>query len=330
MSRNSEPSIRAISALRASVDRFLEMGHHGIAMAAARVVIVKAGNLWTSAGAADPAVVTKMFARGFALVTGENDEPGAVSSLFRPDDRLGIKVNTIGGKALSTRPDIALPLASWLSRNGLQDKNLFIWDRTTRELRDAGYTTSAERSGIKVFGTDTEGIGYESGLISHLNIGSLFSKIQTEFATASISLAILKDHGLAGVTAGMKNYFGAIHNPNKYHDFHCNPFVAEVFDAHPVKSKHKISIIDALVVQYHKGPSYHARWAAKYGGLIFSLDPVAADSVGWSIIERLRADSGLPTLKEEGREPAYLATAEKMGLGRAGLGSIETVEETVG
>ncbi|OGD19651.1 MAG: hypothetical protein A2Y70_02585 [Candidatus Aminicenantes bacterium RBG_13_64_14] len=298
-------------------------------MAAARVVIVKAGNLWTSTGAVDPAVITKMFARGFALLTGEKDEPRAVSSLFRPDDRVGIKVNTIGGKALSTGPDVALPLASWLSRNGLQGKNLFIWDRTTRELRDAGYGTSAERSGIKVFGTDADGVGYETGLVSHLGVGSLFSKIQTEFATASVSLAILKDHGLAGVTAGMKNYFGAIHNPNKYHDFHCNPFVAEVFDTPPVKGKHKVSIIDALVVQYHKGPSYHARWAANYGRLIFSLDPVAADSVGWSIIERLRADGGLPTLKEEGREPAYLATAEKMGLGRAGLGSIETVEETV-
>ena len=298
-------------------------------MARSRVVIVRAGNVWTPTGAVDPAVIEKIYARGFALLTGEKDEPRAVSSLFRPDDRVGVKINTIGGKALSTRPDVALPLAAWLSRNGLQGKNLFIWDRTNRELSEAGYGTSAERSRIKVFGTDTDGVGYESGLVSHLGVGSLFSKIQTEFATASVSLAILKDHGLAGVTAGLKNYFGAIHNPNKYHDFHCNPFVAEVFDAPPVKDKHKVSIIDALVVQYHKGPSYHARWAAKYGGLIFSLDPVAADSVGWSVIERLRAEGGLPTLKEEGREPAYLATAEKMGLGRAGLGSIETVEETV-
>ena len=298
-------------------------------MAAPRVVIIKAGNLWTSTGAVDPAVITKMFARGFALLTGERDAPGALSSLLRPDDRVGIKINTIGGKALSTRPDVALPFARWLSRNGLQAKNLFIWDRTTRELRDAGYGTSADRSGIKVFGTDTDGVGYETGLVSHLNVGSLFSKIQTEFATASISLAILKDHGLAGITAGMKNYFGAIHNPNKYHDSHCDPYVAEVFDSLPVKGKHKVSILDALVVQFHRGPSYNARWAAKYCGLMFSLDPVAADSVGWGVIERLRAAAGLPALKDEGREPTYLATAEKMGLGRADPASIETIEETV-
>jgi hypothetical protein len=56
---------------------------------------------------------------------------------------------------------------------------------------------------------------------------------------------------------------------------------------------------------------------------------VAADAVGWTIIERLRAEAGLPTLADEGRAPSYLATAEKMGLGRADPAGIETVEETV-
>jgi len=298
-------------------------------MAVSRVVIVKAGNFPASDGELGPAAIAKMYARGFALLTGERTDEAAVSSLFRGADRVGIKVNTIGGKALSSGPGVALPLAGWLARNGLQEKNLFVWDRTTRELRDAGYRTSAGRTGIKVFGTDAAGVGYATDLVSHLGIGSLFSKIQTEFATASISLAILKDHGLAGITAGMKNYFGSIHNPNKYHDSHCDPFVAEVFDSPPVRSKHRLSILDALVVQFHRGPSYHARWAARFGGLIFSLDPVAADSVGWTVVERLRAAAGLPTLADEGRAPTYLATAAAMGLGRADPASIETVEETI-
>jgi uncharacterized protein (DUF362 family) len=298
-------------------------------MAVSRVVIVRSANAWTPAGAPDPAIVTKMLGRGFALLTGEDDGAVATSSLFRADERIGIKINTIGGQAISTRPEVAHSLAGWLYRNGLQEKNLFIWDRTTRELRDAGYAPSGGRNGVKVFGTDTDGVGYETDLVSHLGVGSLFSKIQTELATASISLAILKDHGLAGVTAGMKNYFGAIHNPNKYHDAHCDPFVAEVFDAPPVKTRHRLTILDALVVQFHKGPSYHARWAEKYGALIFSLDPVSADSVGWTVIERLRAAAGLPTLEDEGRAPKYLATAERMGLGRADPTRIETIEVTV-
>jgi hypothetical protein len=39
--------------------------------------------------------------------------------------------------------------------------------------------------------------------------------------------------------------------------------------------------------------------------------------VGWQIIEKLRAKKGLPSLSEEDREPRYLKTAEKMGLGTA-------------
>jgi uncharacterized protein (DUF362 family) len=298
-------------------------------MALARVVVVRSEKAWTPDGDPDPAVVARLFSRGFALLEAGTDGRAAATALFRPDDRIGIKVNTIGGRAISTRPETALALAGWLSANGSLEKNLFIWDRTTRELRGAGYAAAAGRTGIRVFGTDTDGVGYGSDLVSHRGVGSLFSKIQTELTTASISLAILKDHGLAGVTAGMKNYFGAIHNPNKYHDSNCDPYVAEVFDAPPVKSRHRLTIIDALVVQFHKGPSYHAKWAAKYGGLIFSRDPVAADAVGWALIEKLRAAAGLPTLREEGRAPGYLRTAAAMGLGQDDRAAIETVEETV-
>lgn len=298
-------------------------------MAKPRVIVVRSARSWAATGSPDPALLARMFDRGFARLDGAADGRAAAAALFRPGDRIGVKVNTIGGRAISTRPEVALALTGWLAANGLPEKDLFIWDRTTRELRGAGYTPAAGRGGVRIFGTDTDGVGYAEDLVSHLNVGSRFSKILTEFVTASISLAVLKDHGMAGVTAGMKNYFGAIHNPNKYHDGHCDPYVAEVFDAPPVKSRHRLTVLDALVVQFHKGPAYHARWAAPYGGLVFSRDPVAADAVGWAIIEKLRAGAGLPSLRDEGRAPGYLATAERMGLGRADLTAIETVEETV-
>ncbi len=295
-------------------------------VASSRVVVVRSPAVWTAAGALDPAVVARMFVRGFLELADEREEARAAAALFRPGDRVGIKVNTIGGKAISTRPEVAHALAGCLVRGGVAAKDIVIWDRTTRELRDAGYAVNTGRSGVRVYGTDAAGAGYESEPLSHLDVGSLFSRILTETVTASISLAILKDHGLAGVTAGMKNYFGAIHNPNKYHDDRCDPFVAQVFDAPPVKSRHRLTVIDALAVQFHRGPSYHARWSAKFGGLVFSLDPVAADAAGWRIIDRLRQEAGLPTLEAEGRPPGYLATAEKMGLGRS---AAEVVEKTV-
>ena len=296
-------------------------------MDAPRVVIVRSPGVWTAAGSLEPAVLARMFVRGFTALTDERESARAAAALFRPGDRVGIKVNTIGGRAISTRPETAQALAAWLIGGGIEARNIVIWDRTTRELRDAGFAISTGGSGVRIFGTDADGAGYESDLTDHLDVGSLFSRILTEFVTVSVSLAILKDHGLAGVTAGMKNYFGAIHNPNKYHDDRCDPFVAQVFDAPPVKARHRLTVIDALAVQFHRGPSYHARWAAKFGGLIFSLDPVAADRAGWTVLDRFRREAGLPSLEAEGRRPAYLATAEKMGLGRAEASVIEVNEE---
>jgi len=294
-----------------------------------KVVVIKGKGVWGSGGDLDRIKISDMLSLGFRLLTGAREAGESLARLFAPGDRIGIKVNTIGGRKISTRPELSLSLAELLVKNGQPDRNIVIWDRTNRELREAGYSLSDRPNGLKVFATDTAGAGYETEILSHRNIGSLFSTIQTNFVTASISLAILKDHGLAGVTAGMKNYFGAIHNPNKYHDSHCDPFIAELFDSGPIKDKHRLSLLDALIVQYHRGPSYHTQWAERSGALIFSLDPVAADAVGWRLIETLRSRKGLPSLKEEAREPVYLGTAEKLGLGRAGSDSIEVTEDEI-
>ena len=298
-------------------------------MGKARVVIVRLRAVPASSGDIDAAGIRRMFERGIRLLTGENDPYESLRRFFRTEDRVGIKVNTIGGKNISTRPDVSLQLALWLGEKNVRPGNIVIWDRTNRELRDAGYRLSEDKSGPRIFGTDTDGAGYGGDLVVRGNVGSLFSTIQEDFVTASVSLAILKDHGLAGVTAGMKNYFGAVHNPNKYHDGRCDPYVAEVFDTPSVKSKHRLSILDCLTVQCHKGPSFHPQWAEKYGALVFGADPVATDTVGWRIIEEIRAKKGLPSLTEEQREPLYLATAERMGLGTADPGRIEVIEENV-
>ena len=296
---------------------------------ASKVVLIRGKGVLTRDGNIDQEKLLRMCNQGIQLLLDQQNPKDSLRLLFKNNDRVGIKINTIAGRKLSSRPEVSFSLANLLRESGIRQGNIIIWDRTNRELREAGYRLNLNRNGIKVFGTDTRGIGYNSRLVSHLNIGSLFSSIQSDKATASISLAILKDHGMAGVTAGMKNYFGAIHNPNKYHDFNCNPFVAELFEIEFIKRKHKLTILDSLIVQYHRGPSYHARWAEKYEAIILSLDPVAADFVGWQVIEKLRTQKGLPSLKEEKRAPVYLKTAEKMGLGKANPEEIQIVEEEV-
>lgn len=293
----------------------------------ARVIVVTGRGVLASDATLNVNKLQQMFQLGISQVMPSGNTKENLHHLFSEQDRIGIKINTIGGRNLSTRPDVSLALGRMLAQLGRGDH--VIWDRTNRELNAAGYRLNINRSGLQVFGTDSRGFGYESNLISHKNIGSLFSAIQTRGISASISLAILKDHGLAGITAGMKNYFGAIHNPNKYHDFNCDPFVAELFETSPIRQKHRLTIVDALLVQFHRGPAYHARWAKMCGTLIFSTDPVAADYVGWQMIEKLRADHGLPSLEEEEREPKYILSAGKLGLGQSDPRAIEVREHEV-
>lgn len=294
-----------------------------------KVIIVKTKNIYNVHRDINTEKLTTLYQRGFYWLTGFKDSKNSIPALFNTAKKIGIKINTIAGKNISTRPKVSLSLADLLIKGGFQQKDIIIWDRTNRELKDAGYRLNMSQKGIKIFGTDSNPIGYNKNLTIHRSIGSRFSYIQTNTISQSISLAILKDHGLAGITAGMKNYYGSIHNPNKYHDFNCNPFVADLFDTAPIRKKHKLTVIDALTVQFHKGPAYHSRWAEDYGALIMSTDPVAADYIGWQTIETLRKEHGLPSLKQEAREPKYIKTAEQLGLGCADLTHINLIKEEI-
>jgi len=291
-----------------------------------KVFIIKARGVISPERNISSDIIYKMMKSGLNL-TADN-ERSSIPDLL-PNNPTGIKINTIGGLKLSTKPEVALALAKVLQELGIKPNNLIIWDRTNRELKEAGFKLNNDRIHVNVCGTDTSGIGYDRELTSHLNIGSLFSVIQSKQISHSISLALLKDHGLAGITAGMKNYYGAVHNPNKYHDFNCDPFVAELFHTDHIKRKHKLSILDCLEVQYHRGPSFHPAWLERSECLIFGSDPVAVDYVGWQMIERFREKKGLPSLKEEARDPSYLITAEKLGLGHTDPRKIEIIEKEI-
>jgi uncharacterized protein (DUF362 family) len=107
----------------------------------------------------------------------------------------------------------------------------------------------------------------------------------------------------------LKNFFGAIHNPNKYHGNACDPYVADVYMLPPIQQKVRLTICDATTAQYEGGPSYMPQWAWPYNGLLVAHDPVALDYVGWQIIERKRGEKGMKSLQALGRAPNYIATA---------------------
>jgi uncharacterized protein (DUF362 family) len=249
------------------------------------------------------------------IVAGDN--PSRISRA-----RVAVKVNTLSGKRMRTHPELAMVVAHRLLDAGVPEGNVLVWDRSSDEMKYAGYYI--EKSGpVKVYGTDE--VGYSNQLTSHHSIGSFLSKIVTEWATDIISIPVLKDHGIVGVTLGMKNFFGALHNPNKYHPNVGDPYVADANDIPVIRDKLRLVLIDAFEAQYQGGPPYQRQWAWQECSVIASTDPVAVDRVGWSIIEDQRREHSLPTLREDYREPKYIYSAAKLGLGIADLDRIEQV-----
>ncbi|MBM4080059.1 MAG: DUF362 domain-containing protein, partial [Planctomycetes bacterium] len=249
-----------------------------------RVVVARNDGLLAE-GKVNKDLAAKIIADAVMKLTGCASAQTAWAAMFKPNDKVGIKVNCLGGKSLSPQPDVVLCLVDGLKSAGVPEANIIIWDRSGRELEIAGYRLRTDDKGLRCMGTDQlPGGGYEPQPETMGSVGGCLSKFVTTHCTAFLNVGILKDHYLAGVSVGMKNFYGAIHNPNKYHDRNCDPYVADIC-AHPViKDKLRLVVCDAIRAQYNGGPAYAPQWAWKHNGLLFSRDPVAIDRIGAQII----------------------------------------------
>jgi uncharacterized protein (DUF362 family) len=252
------------------------------------------------------------------------DPIGVFRQIFSPKDRVGIKVNCLSGRRMSTHLELVDALVERLLEAGIPDRNILIWDRLNSDLRQAGFKLRSYGEPIACAGCDV--LGYDSDLTVHRCIGSLFARAATELCTAQINVPVLKDHGIVGVTLGMKNFFGAIHNPNKYHPNRGDPYVADLYSHPSIGGQVRLTIVDALEIQPEGGPPFQPQWCLDYGGLMIGNDPVALDRIGWKLIEDLRKIKGLPSLTEAKREPTYIHTAARLGLGMDDLERIKFQE----
>jgi uncharacterized protein (DUF362 family) len=293
-----------------------------------RVVVVKSSKAINPSGKVDQTLLSEMVRRGLCKLTLESKSEDALRHFFSPQDQVGLKVNCLAGKMASTHPEVALVCADLLKHSGVEAKNIIIWDRSERELKEVGFPLNFNGGEFRCFGTDSKGVGYSYDLINYKSIGSLLSRVMDQYTNVQLNVPVLKDHSLSGVTCSLKNFFGAIHNPNKYHDNECDPFIADLNAFPQIKNQHKLVVCDALRVQYNGGPSYHPQWAEHFGGIIVSDDPVAVDFVGYQIIDKIRTKHKLPSLEKAGRKPKHVFTSAdgKHNLGRAKSEQIDLVE----
>ena len=194
-----------------------------------------------------------------------------------------------------------------LQEAGIGAADIVVWDRSSDELERAGFHVAMGGNRVQCFGTDR--VDYEQELATYGSVGSRVSKILTQRSNVLINVPVLKDHDGAGVTISLKNMYGVIHNPNKYHPNGCNPYVADLNMLPEIRSKMRLTICDASTAMYEGGPGYKPEHSWNANTLLVSNDPVALDYTGWRIIERKRAEKGWKTLEAEDRAPRYIATA---------------------
>jgi uncharacterized protein (DUF362 family) len=274
-------------------------------------------------GSVDSKAARKAVDSVLVAATGAESSSSAVASLFRSDDVVGVKLNCLGGRKLSPRPEVVGALVDALVAGGVPAARIILFERSSRELERAGFKVRTTGTGPRCIGTDNDydRLPTESGAI-----GSCYARLVSETCTALIGFGVVKDHDLAGVSASLKNWYGVIHNPNKYHDNQCDPYVADVVRHPHIANKLRLTVLDGVVAQCHGGPAFRPDATFPLGRVAASTDPVAADLWAWKVIDAERRRRGMTTLEASGRPPRFVATAAGYGLGVGTMSDLVEIE----
>lgn len=272
-----------------------------------KVVIARDSRLRGTGLTVDSHRMLSLVDRAMQALFDRNDPVEAWRKLVCPGDSVGLKVNALGGRGVSTNLQLVEAICERLQEAGIKANDIVVWDRDSGEMEHAGFHVSSGGNRVQYFGTDR--VDYEQDLAIHGSVGSRLSKILTQRSNVLINVPVLKDHDGAGVTIALKNMYGTIHNPNKYHPNGCDPYIADLNMLPAIRTRMRLIICDATTAMYEGGPAFKPEHSWQENALIVSQDPVALDYTGWQIIERKRSQMGLKTLEAENRAPRYIATA---------------------
>jgi len=260
----------------------------------------------------DPDIAARSMELALRRALGAERAAAGLRRLFAPSDTVGIKLNCLAAPRLSPRVELVEALVDLLAEAGVPRSRILVFERSSRELERAGFAIRRSGGRYLCHGTDNQ---WDREPTTSGAIGSCFAEEVSTTCSALISFGVVKDHDLAGVSAGMKNWYGVIHNPNKYHDNNCDPYVADVMRHPLLATKHRLTVLDGVQGQCQGGPAFFGPGLFPLGLVAASTDPVAADLWAWKVLDAERTRRGLPTLEADGRPPTFIATAAGYGLG---------------
>ncbi len=304
-------------------------------------------------GKPDLSAIQSMVERCMLELTGAPSLKEAWLQFVTPQDVIGLKVNPVAGKLLSTSLEIVKAVIAQLEAAGIPRKNLVIWDRREFEMHEVGFTRE-NFPGVRITGPEckdengsfynAEGKLYgearidkdwyfwadcedsydEETLPYMINEGkySYFSKVVTGEVTKIINIPILKNAGPT-VTLCLKNLaYGSITNTARLHKQLWSETTAQVPCFPPLRDKVVLNLVDGIIGCYQGGPGANPQFITAFNTVLAGTDPVAVDRVGYDIMIKKRFEQKVQK-KESPRALVFANLAESYKLGVAALEKID-------
>jgi len=257
----------------------------------------------------DKAKLREAVDRAVCELTGTQQVAEAWKLIVSPQDVVGIKVNCSAGPSCCTSLVMVEAAVAGMAAAGVPEGNIIVCDQTEQALKACGYPVRRRAEGFRCQGLEE----YDRVPVQIGQIYTRFATVYSQEITALVNMPMLKTSMAAawspGVTMALKNNFGAISNPQRFHFNFCEPFISLVNSAPVIREKTRLILGDGTLPLYDGGPEDNPRARGEYGAVLASFDPVAHDNVGYAILVELRQQPISPTplhLRKAGAPPYNL------------------------
>jgi len=226
-------------------------------------------------------------------------------AFFSDRDVIGIKFNPIAAEALRTSGPMArMLIRSLLDAGFIREKIMLI---------DGPQYTGGFKLRPPPFGYEEQAVAVGQDRRTHLvrALGQV---------TAILNVPFIKDHRQVGLSCATVNLaLGLVNNPGAFTDHGGVPGVVDLFALEAIRSKHRLTLVNAIRGIYDGGPRAGQGKMWNQHAVVGGTDCIAVDRVALDLLDAARFSRGLKGLAEAGRDPKYLSAAAERGLGVADL-----------
>ena len=278
-----------------------------------------------------------MVVAGMKQLTGQTSEAAAWQQIVSSTDVVGIKVSTLAAPLHVTHQAVLDAIATGLRQAGVPAINIIVFDREAQKLAAAEYRATGFRIEDVISGAgwdadatiENSAVGkliwgdFDFGKPEPLSTLSHLPKLVTRTITKLINVPVLMDHDAAGLAGCLYNIsLGMADNTRRFEQFsqRGDAPIAELAGLPAVRTKLVLNICDAFVAGYAGGPAFKPQYSWPHGGLYFSRDPVAIDTMCLELLEAKRQENQLPPI---GARASHVLTAARYGLGQTNATLVE-------